>query len=338
MWRLDGAPSSTALDELIELRFEDLDAESLVAVELVAVAEVVGFDHLESVCGDDPISRAERAGLIEVVRDGRRVEVRMVHPIYAHVVQRRMGFATTAQRSRTLLDLLEGTTMSRRDDIVRAAKWHLQAGGKVVSDDMVLAARRALHDKNEQLALELAQRGESTDHIGASLGMSEALVQIGDPESAEKLLREVGGEVGEMDRALVATQRAIALFWGMGEADLADQVLVDAEDGLGPGAWRDEVAAERSVIKSMRGDAIGALELAQPLLKSSKKRVLVTATIAVSVSDGLGTKCLDAAQLSRLAQAESAELSEQAVLSDPAIQHCRRGTRIVRSGSAWRRG
>jgi DNA-binding NarL/FixJ family response regulator len=318
-WTLDHSVVSPALDELIEHRIAALDPAALRIVELVALGAPVGLAPLLTQASPDDVDAAEAAGLIDVVRDDRRVDVHIRHPLYADVICRHLGGARTAERSRELLRLIERTPMRRRTDIVRAATWQLRSGGTIVSDDMVLAARRALYDRDEALALELARNADSAHRVAAAIVESEALTNVGRHDQAERLLREIGGTTSEMQAALIANQRAIALFWGLGAADEAIAVLALAEADLDDGPWRRELMAERAVLTAMTGRAAHALEIATPLVDDPAPRVEVTAAIAVSVSTSLGHRSLDAVAVSRAAQVRSAGLSDQPMVSDPAI-------------------
>lgn len=111
----------------------------------------------------------------------------------------------------------------------------------------------------------------------------------------------------------------MALFWGVGAADEAIEVLLRAEALLDDGPWRRELTAERAVLIAMCGNPTIAIELSRPLLDDPAPRVSVTAAIAASVSMSLGSRCVDAARLSREAQVRSRGLSDQPMLSAPEV-------------------
>lgn len=318
-WTLDHSVVSPALDELIDDRIDAVAPGALRVVELVALGAPIGLVPLLTAATMSDVDAAEAAGLIDVVRDGRRTDVHVRHPLYADVICRHLGGARTAERARELLGLIETTPMRRRTDIVRAATWQIRSGGTVVSDDMVLAARRALYDRDEALALELARSTDTEHRVAAAIVESEALTNVGRHDQAERLLREIGGTTSDMQSALIANQRAIALFWGLGAADEAIGVLERAEAGLSDGPWRRELTAERAVLTAMTGRATDAILVAERLVGDEAPRVDVTASIAMSVSMSLGCRATDAVELSRSAQTRSAGLSDQPMVSDPAI-------------------
>lgn len=318
-WTLDHTIVSPALDELIAHRINALGSAALRVVELVALGAPLGLSTFTATADPEAIAEAEASGLIDVVRDERRVDVHIGHPLYGDVVRRHLGGARAADRHHELVGMVESTPMRRRSDIVRAATWQLRSGGAVVSDEMVLAARRALYDRDEALALELARSTNVEQRVAAAIIESEALSNVGRHDQAEQLLREIGGTESEMHAALVANQRAIALFWGLGAADDAIDVLLRAEAKLPDGAWRRELTAERAVLIAMSGNASEAIEIARPLLGDEAARVDVTAAIAASVSMSVGCRASDAVELSRAAQVRSAQLNDQPMLSDPAI-------------------
>ncbi len=333
MWRLIRPPRSARLDELIGGRLDALPHPVRDAVELIALGEPVPFEALLSAVGPAVLDEAERSGLVEVVIDELRRDVRLAHPAFGDIARRQVGATRSALHCARLLGMIESTAMRRRDDIVQAATWQLRAGGQVVTDDMVLAARRALYDRNEWLAIELASRAAGDRRADAVLVLSQAFTELGQPERAERLLRELGGDLDAIDRALVAIQRAVVTFWGLGDASAAERVLVDVEASLPPGPWSDEVRAERAVLAATQGDFRRALDIAGPLLSpTNAPRVFVTAAIAGAVSMSLDGHSVDAADLAEAAFAIGSGLTPEQGMSDPSIHLVARALALSESG------
>jgi DNA-binding CsgD family transcriptional regulator len=320
MWQLVGNPHSSRLDELIAVRIDELDPVQQHVVELVAVGEPIPFSLLLREVEPEALDGAERCGLVEVVADGMRRDVRMSHPMFGDVARRRLTASRSSILHRRLLALLEMTPMRRRDDIVRAATWQLRAGGTPVTDDMVLAARRALYDRNEWLAIELAAHAASSRRVDAAIVVSQAFVGVGQPERATRLLAELGGESSDADRAMLAIQRAVTSFWGLGDASTAERHLLEAELAIPDGAWRDEIRSERAVIATMRGNFSDALDLGDDLVDESKPvRVYVTAAIAAGASRALDGRSLDAMALAERAFDVGSAVTPELGMSDPGI-------------------
>lgn len=320
LWHLDGELRSRRLDELIGARLARVSDPARLVVEVVAAAEPMSFSGLLDRFGLDAVDEAESADLVEVVIDGARRDARLTHPLIGDVATRAM----TASRGRVVgshvLELVESTPMRRRDDVVRAATWQLRVGGAVVTDEMVLAARRALYGRDEWLAIELASTIAEPERADAALVLSEALCEVGEYRRAEALLARHGGDIGEIDMALVAIQRAVALYWGLNDAPAAERVLRHAEERIGEGGWHDEVLAERAVLAATQGRVDEALRLADPLLdRPENVRAYVTAAIAGEVARLLDGRCIEARELAERAYAMSAALVSEPGMSDSSI-------------------
>ena len=318
LWKLGEGPKSVRLDEIILARIDRLEPEVREVVELVALGQPVKLAALRAVVGSAPIEAAEDEELIELVLDGRRRALGLVHPLHGEVVERHLGSARKARRCECLLKMIETTPMRRHDDIVRSATWQLQAGGTVVSSDMVLAARRALYGKQEHLAIELASQVLDEGSVDAALVIGEALVELGQPQQAEELLSDTPPANSDAAIALVALQRSVALFWGLGDAAAADEVLEASGRQLPPGAWRDEITAERGVLAAMRGDVTEAWALTEPFLRRTERdRVYATAAIAASCAMVLDGRARQAHTLAQEAYAASNNLADQPVMAEP---------------------
>lgn len=312
LWRLTRPPTSVRLDELIGARLVGLDDDVRSVVELVATGEPVGFAPLVDRLGLDALAAAERTGLVDVVTNGLRREVRLGHPMFGDVIIRRLGEAEVAQRSGELLGMLEATPMQRRDDLLQSVAWQLRVGGRVMSHDMVLAARRAMYHHDEQLAIDLATRALGDDAIEASLVLGDLLYERGEHARAHELLRELAPPASDAHVALVALQRAGVLFWGIGDVEASLEVLRQAETALPAGAWRDEVAAQYSVILVNNGRVSEGLELAAPLLAADvDDRPRVTAGIAASLALALVGRTADASSVATTAFEQCEQLGPQ---------------------------
>lgn len=217
--------------------------------------------------------------------------------------------------------------MHRDDDIVSAATWQLRAGGKSVSNDMVLAARRALYGNQQRLAIELATKALDDSSVDAALVVSEALAYLGEADRAYEVLSDLDDK-SEESIALVAMQRAIALFWGLGDAREAEKVLRDAADALPAGAWRDEVEAERAVLAAHEGDHVEARRVALPILENEGNlRAFLTASIAIACSDGICGRSDNAAAVAARAFELVLKVIDEPTMADP-------GTHVVAQAAA----
>ena len=129
VWRWTGrltlAPS---LADLVGARIGGLRPGVRDVLELVAFGEPIGLPLLLQAAGSADVESAEDRGLIRVVEDGRRHDVRLAHPLYGEVVRRLCPVTRSRRLLATLADLVEGTGARRRDDLLRVAVWRLDSG------------------------------------------------------------------------------------------------------------------------------------------------------------------------------------------------------------------
>ena len=93
MWQLVAPLSpSDRLVELVGSRLEHLDDRERAVVEVLACAESLDSAELDALTDSAAIERLERAGIVSVSTDGRRLEVRFAHPLYGDVLRAR-GFS-----------------------------------------------------------------------------------------------------------------------------------------------------------------------------------------------------------------------------------------------------
>lgn len=324
LWELVHEPHSVRLDELVVARLDALDRVVRDVVELVALGEPVSFEPLVRSVGLDALASAEGSGLVEAVTDGLRRDVRLAHPLFGDVARRQLGEARTAAHCAELLSLLESTSMRRREDIVRSVAWQLRAGGTVVSGDMVLAARRAMYDNEERLAVELATRALDADIVEASLILGSALVELGDHVRAEEVFAEVSAgateEVTDANRSMMVSERARAMFWGLGNAEATDELLRSNEAAMAPGPWRDHLTAGRALLAANQGHVDEALRLARPFIEGEPRgRAFVTSSIGATTALMLAGRGNDAATLAGKAFEACTELAGELAVTDPGI-------------------
>ncbi|NBH05326.1 LuxR family transcriptional regulator, partial [Amycolatopsis sp. SID8362] len=82
-------PATPRLVELIETRTDRVDADERRLLELLAFGEPLGSEPLVRLGAASVLASTERAGLVVSERTGRRLNVRLAHPLYAEVIRRR---------------------------------------------------------------------------------------------------------------------------------------------------------------------------------------------------------------------------------------------------------
>ena len=232
LWTLGGQPLSppSSLTELVELRLRGLSPAALQATEVLAVADVLGLAALIELHGEEAVEDLERRGLLQVDDDGRRRQARLAHPLHGEVVRRHVGRARITAVARTLADLTERRGARRREDALQLAVWRMQVGETTDAGPLVGAAREAYARGSYDLASELLgfARRMAPDDVEAALLAGQLDHEHGRHTAAEATYAELGWPTGTDAAVRVAVQRAVNLFFGLGDEAAAGRVLEEA--------------------------------------------------------------------------------------------------------------
>jgi DNA-binding CsgD family transcriptional regulator len=265
----------TAPDRLVELvaaRLGGLGAETVAVIELVAVGEPVGVSMLEKLTDAAFVEDAERQGFLEVFQDGRRTEVRLSHPMYGEALRRGLPRSRLRRISIALAGALKGTGARRREDLLRLARWQLDAGGAGDPELLSRAARRASDMFDFDLAARLARTAlDSGGGVAAGLVLGETKFRSGHHAEAEFILAGlVPLCTSEVELAQVAGARAHIFSNLMGDSAAAARVLEEASAVITDAAARLQLLGRLAINRLFEGDPQGALSAAEPLLASAE--------------------------------------------------------------------
>jgi DNA-binding CsgD family transcriptional regulator len=338
-WRLRGelAPSDR-LVELVESRLGHLEPPERVLLEVVAYGEPLGqagiaAAHLLLGAEDRPpaggrgnptagdvvgvgggrdvlglVESLERRGLLHSQMSGRRLLVRLAHPLYGEVLRARVPAIRAQAIVRSLADAVEATGARRREDPLRVASWRLTGGGG--RPEVMLAGA---HDARWRYDFALAERlaraavdagaGFDAEMLVAQLAMLQGRVEEAGAELARLADRARGDEeVGTVALSLLE----IGVWSGTDVRHVADDALAvvrddDLRDGL--------VAARAHVTLSCLGPR-AAVEAVAPLLRRAGGRALSRACVVAGYGLGrLGRigEAIAAAERGRAEQLATAE-------------------------------
>ncbi len=313
IWRLSGPLSPSArLTELVESRLGTLTSEESTLLELVSFAEPLGQAELSELADANVAEALERKGLISSRVDGRRLEVRLAHPLYGDVVRARIPAPQIRVMARNLADVVERCGARRREDLLRVATWRLDAGA--ADPQLMLAAAhtaRACHD------LDLAQRltqAAIADGAGfdAKLLLTDLYTLQGKVTEADReLATMIDNAADDEQRGQITVRRLQIRIFCSGlvgdELQLADDALAQ----IGDPAWRDEVAAIRvGVLMAVRGPQEAARAV-EPLMRRAEGRTLAWASLWASNSLGRLGRTEEAVAAAELGHAANVALSDQ---------------------------
>ncbi|MHB1138389.1 MAG: LuxR C-terminal-related transcriptional regulator [Microthrixaceae bacterium] len=315
------------LTELVAQRLDGLSAPARELLDAVALGEPLGIHPLEREGRLELVDELVGAGLVELVVDGRRRQLRSAHPMHAEVARATMPESVRRRLLVGLADAAVTTGLRRRDDAMRLAAWRLDAGEAADPRALVDGARRALVGSDMEMARRFAGAALSASrdgdpalrHESAHL-MGLALDALGRSEEAEDVLGGVEPLAGDgSDRAMLAMARSDNLFRGLGRREDAERVLLDAAAAVGDEVLLDELLAQRAIFSTFAGEVDRTLELIAPLLDSGDERAFCQAALQAAVAHMLAGRSDLAIEIATRAFETRIELGEQVQLADPGI-------------------
>lgn len=326
--------SSSRLVELIGARLAQTRPEERETLELLSVAGELALDLVTQLATSDVLATLESKRLIVVERRDADTVVRLAHPVYGEVLRDTIGEIRTMAVNRALADTVDGMTEPPMPDVLRAAVWRLDGGGAVHPELMAEAARTAYIAHDEALALRLAAAARAAGAgIEATLVEARALKSTGRAGEAEALLIADANRATTPDhRALVAIERAAALFFVLGRGDEANQVLDDALAECDVPEWRDEMIAQRAEFDMLAGRPLEAIDRCEPILGLDAGRAFVVAAGAAGPALAVVGRGLDADALGVRALAARIALGPQDALADPGLPDVVRGLGLGEAG------
>jgi DNA-binding CsgD family transcriptional regulator len=295
-WRWNGPlAASPRLVEIVDARLGELSVEEHKVLELVAIGEPLELRLLERISLPETLEALERRGLLALRRDRRRLHVVLAHPVYGEVLRVAAPALGTRAGSRLLATVLEGTGSRRRDDALRSALWRLDAGVPSEPQVLIRAARSALAAFDAPLAERLARAALDADGGGPAAGvLGAALSAKGLFADAEALFALIEPTVRpDADRLALATARATNLFWGMGLADEAARVALQAEAAIESEELRAELAGLRAAVLFFSGRPNDALDAVSRIIGEAdvSDRVGVQAALAATPALAVVGRC-----------------------------------------------
>jgi len=286
VWRWTGLLDPGArVAEIVRARIGTLSAADRRALELVAFAEPIEVSLLERLIGDGGLERLQRRGLVALERSDRRVDARLVHPLYGEILRR--GAVPRRALAARVAEALAATGARRRQDLLRLGTWRLEGGVIGAPELLAAAAWRAWASSDPMLAERLATAAvDGGGGFEARFTLALALRSQERFQQADALLAHLVPDAREhLQRVRVADARAAGL-WGMGMAEEAKRLLLDAEAQASDRDAREELAAIRATVLAFSGHAAASLAVARPILArpAAGDRVRVRAGLAAVIA------------------------------------------------------
>lgn len=264
-------PPGARLTELVRARLGQLDDDQRGALEAVVVGGPLPTAALEALVPPAAVASLLGRGLLVERDDGAEATVTLAHPVHGVVLGGAMASGHARRLRGRLLDLLDARDDGSPRSAVRLATLRLDQGVDLDAQQLVVAARyaqaafpQALAEKlagdaptvdaltaavatgepamrptrhDLDVAERLARAAWDTDPtVAAGLSLSTVLVARGRGADARALMADLDPRANDpAARVQLALARAALLFWVLGQADDALDVLDEAE-GAAPDA------------------------------------------------------------------------------------------------------
>lgn len=262
--RLELAPTLT---DLIDTRVGKLDPSVRTAVELVAFGEPIGLPLLIKATDELSVETAEERGLIRIVRDDRRANARLAHPLYGEVVRRQCPVSRSRRLLATLAALVEDAGARRRDDLLRVSVWRLDSDTAQDPRLLLSAGAQAFASFDIPLASRLARAALSA---GGGFDATELLATIlmfsDRPDEAMEVIEAARDEANtDARRSRWLTVFGLVANWGLGMEGIPAKLRDGAASVADPGD-RARVHSFEAIMRLHRLETAEARRLAHAVL------------------------------------------------------------------------
>ncbi|HWD71382.1 MAG TPA: LuxR C-terminal-related transcriptional regulator [Actinomycetota bacterium] len=283
---------SPRLQEVLDARLGSLEPDQVALMEVLAFAEPASVSFLETLFSSSTLQSAEGQGVVAVERDGRRLAVRLAHPLYGESVRARCGVLRARDIQRQLAAALEATGARRRDDPLRMATARLEGGGGGSPQLLMAGACRVFASFDHVLAERLA-RAATDAGGGIPARHLLALSLFGQGKDSQDVLAGIDElQATDAEWAMTAELGALGLLWvGEGRPAEAEAVLLRAEGRVKDAGLRDELRAVRATVLYFSGQPAKAMAIASDILERpspSERACVAAAMVAVPCLGGAG--------------------------------------------------
>lgn len=228
IWQLRGRAAITSeLASLLEGRIEQLDEPVLEVLKYLTLCEPLDLDVLTELVGEEAVEQAEIDGLVRIFRDGRRLSVRYNHPLFGGVIRHRLGLVSSRRLRGKLVTALQNREITSPAERIRLADLTLESDVDPNGELMAAAARDALMLANAPMGERFARAAVADGGgLDAAEMLARSLMWQGSAAEADEVLKGFQPEdLDEIQMIRWGGQRFGNLFWALGDAHRADEIL-----------------------------------------------------------------------------------------------------------------
>ncbi len=218
LWRLPVRPPvSASLTELVAARMAGLADNEHRTLELLAVGEPLPVAEIAALTGTEPLMSTEARGLVNVTGSGPDAEARLSHPLYGEVIRASLPTLRAREIRLALARTVQARPWTAPEDILRLARWLIDAGEAMPSDLMLQAARAANLAGDPTFGATLAERAlEADGGIEAALVLARAHTVRSRFADAAAVLATAEDKINTRETALeYLEQQSEILHWGL---------------------------------------------------------------------------------------------------------------------------
>jgi DNA-binding CsgD family transcriptional regulator/tetratricopeptide (TPR) repeat protein len=245
MWRMAGRPPVAAsLTELITARLTGVPPGSAHALELVSLGEPLPLSEFVDLVGVEALTDVEARGLVAISSEI-DPDVSLAHPLFGEVLRNELPGFRRRQLQAELASAIRGRSQISARDLVRMARWLVEAGEEVPVETLVESAGTANLAGDPELASELAQRAvDSGAGYAAVVVLARAYVLQGRYPDAEEILAKAEAQFGSgRESAGLAVEylelQTTVLYWGLRRVAELQELLARARN------WSDALEFQR---------------------------------------------------------------------------------------------
>ncbi|MFD5426760.1 AAA family ATPase [Streptomyces sp. NPDC127084] len=247
--------STRRLTDLIRARLAGTSSRGRRVLDTLALCEPLSTATLAEEGNLPAVDELEKAGLILVGREQRRISARLAHPLYGEVLREDMSMVRRQQTLLQHIAVVERHGARRREDALRLATHRLAATGHADPELLVQAAALATHAGEYSRALSLLHAVPEGRHtVRSRLLMGKSLFETGEAGEAEHWLALADAEAhGEEEALAVTLLRTRNLMWGLGSPPaLLASVLESCRSRVTSAAGRFRTGGQRGFLRMGR--------------------------------------------------------------------------------------